>query len=234
MTKAFRRLDFKEESITDLVNTIKSSKPKKGSPEYIKQTEENLALWEKRNKKANSRISYLNKRIKEGKIKEEDLLKTQKELKRLKNYESTAHYRKVNGIDVEVVVQKTNISHIRNKLKRLKGEDYYYHVSDGFNKYKVKRSKIIKMKDNSFFINKMRKGVMKQIDKIRNKENLTPEEEKRLTILEEKLLVGIDFNKKLDKLGEKERVNLEEETEEGEDLDYHMIKAFITDDIINI
>lgn len=166
-------------SILDLVRQIQSEPLKAESQHKIMEREMEISLQESKNDTHLVEIDKLERTIKNKTLNEQ-----------------LVDYGKIERIKREIV----DISMLKNELNRAKGLDFYYTVNDQFNPiYKVKRSKIMKMTDNSLFINKYQKGIQKRIKELKDNKTRTPKEDKLLFILKDKLLEVVKFNSLMNK-----------------------------------
>lgn len=166
-------------SILDLVRQIQSEPLKKESDTRIAEREAQISIQELNNDRHRKEIEKI----------ERDVLKKSPG-------EQLVDYGKIELIKRKII----DISMLENELNRAKGKDFYYTVNDQFNPiYKVKRSKIMKMADNSFFINKYQKGVKEKITELEKTKDRTQKEEKLLFVLKDKLLEVIKFNSLMNK-----------------------------------
>lgn len=169
-------------SLLDIVRQIQSE-PLEIDKKEIASLSEKVIIQEDRNKELKKQIEKEKRKI----------VKAEKELKFKSLLES---YNFIKDKKKEI----TNLTSLKNQLERAKGKDFYYQVNDGFNPiYKVKRSKIMKMTDNSFFINKYKIAVEKEVKKLSSIKNKTVDEIKKINVLKNKLLKTIKINEAVDK-----------------------------------
>lgn len=198
-----------EHNIIDLVFEVKKEKPRVESKESIEIKKKNIDTIKKINKRVSARISYIKKKIEKASPTDIEMLPYYEELDNFKRKGKASHKNRTGNI---VTMTKYNIKHMVNELNKAEGKDYYYRINDGFNKpYNVKRSKILKMDNSSFFLDKFRDGVQKQIDKLESIKVKDRVQKKKLFILKDKLLKTIDFNSKLIKFGDTDEKNLPKE-----------------------
>lgn len=201
------RADIGQLTVHGIVNEVKQSQLKKASKEKIAELKQNIAKATALNKEITKKISSLKSKLNATKkYTHYEKLKIDDELSRLesgKKVEFEYGGKTFTG-------QKKSVYSMKNQLKKAEGKDFDYVISDGFNEpYKVKRSKIIKMQDNSFFINKMKTGIEAKIKEYKKSKN--PEDLKKIKILEQKLLPVIEFNSKIDKYSKEDLTKLKKE-----------------------
>ncbi len=65
----------------------------------------------------------------------------------------------------------------RNLLKMLQGDDYYFTVSDGFEIYRIKKSTILRKKEDtpSYLLKRWRQNLNNEINRVRKDKELTKE-----------------------------------------------------------
>jgi hypothetical protein len=210
---------FYELSLIDIVRTIKSEKTAKGSKNEIEQIKSEIKMAQRFNSRANYKIRQLSKTLKNenGKYSDFEILSAMDSIDDINKGKKVTFRKKVKGVDVDTSYQKISIGHLNNSLNRLRGVDSVYYFNDGFNKYSIKKSVIVKMKDNSFFLEKLKNSVEKEIEKIKRIKRKSKNQKRKLDILSRKLLVTVNFNLKLDSLGRKKIGKLtKKETEEIE------------------
>ena len=184
-----------EHNIIDLVDEIKRTKPRIESKEEIERLKRNIDINRRKNKRVSARISYLKKKIENSSPTDMKMLPYYEELDNFKRKGKASHADKSGII---ITLAKQDIRYMVNELNRAQGKDFYYRINDGFNKrYNVKRSKILKMEDSSFFLRKFKDGVEDRISLLESLGDKTPKQKKTLLILKDKLLKTINFNSKL-------------------------------------
>jgi hypothetical protein len=181
--KLSRKLQYIPLSLLDLTREIQSEPLKKQSDEKIEEIQNNIRIHEGRNKKLKSEIA---------------------KAKRILNSKKSTLFQKLEAsYNIEITSKNiTDISSMKNDLNKAQGKDYYFTVNDNFNPiYKVKRSSVIKMKDNSFFIKKYKNAVLKEIENLEKKGNNDSSDLNKINVLRNKLLKVIEFNENIDKYG---------------------------------
>lgn len=183
--KALEKYSKEDLTIAEIVQTVKGTMYKKADDKSIAEAEQNVKIQKAKNKKTRAKIKSL-----------------KSALNAKKKYNYIARVGLINQIEAEEENIKS-VWHLQNKVKYLKGKDFEFVINDSFNNpYKIKKSEILKMQDNSFFIDKLRDGVEKAIEKLRKSHDLKRDE--KIAILQDKLIHVIDFNKQIDRSGSKE------------------------------
>jgi hypothetical protein len=187
--KALEKYSKSDLTISEIVQQVKGSKPTRASEERIQRQKENIRIQKAKNKKSKDKIKALESKMKS---------KTKYSL-----------FDKL-GFANDIEIEKENIrpvSHMEERLKQLEGKDFSFYVNDGFNRpYKVKRSQILKMKNNSLFINKLESGIKSTIAKLEKSSDVKKEE--KIAILKDRLLKVVNFNREVDSIGNKDVIKL--------------------------
>lgn len=191
-------------TIINIVQEIKLRKLKKYSDKEISEYEQKLESVSSKNKKTQNFINRVKKNIESNKYSDVEKLMMLDALDDLQSRKKVSFKTKKGTVTYEPLL---DYSWMKNTLNKMKGLDFYYRVSDGFSKYKVKRSEILKMEDNSFFINKMKEGVQSAIEKTLNSKLTEKAKYKKIQILQEVLLPIVEFNELIDSHG-REDLNL--------------------------
>lgn len=191
-------------TIINIVQEIKLRKLKKYSDKEISEYEQKLESVSSKNKKTQNFINRVKKNIESNKYSDVEKLMMLDALDDLQSRKKVSFKTKKGTVTYEPLL---DYSWMKNTLNKMKGLDFYYRVSDGFSKYKVKRSQILKMEDNSFFINKMKEGVQSAIEKTLNSKLTEKAKYKKIQILQEVLLPIVEFNELIDSHG-REDLNL--------------------------
>lgn len=183
--KALEKYSKEDLTISEIVQQVKKTKLVKYSEERIAKQKENIRVQKAKNKKSKEKIKALESKI--------------------NSKRKYSHFQKLgfhNDIDIEKENIKT-VAHMEERLKMFQGKDFSFIVNDGFNNpYKVKRSQIVKMKTNKFFIDKIEDGINRTIERLAKSSD--PKRHEKIDILQNRLLKVVQFNREIDSIGNKE------------------------------
>lgn len=198
----YKKAETDDATIIGLIQEIKQKKIRKYSEKEIEDYKKQYELNKLKNKKTKDFIRRVKKNIENGKYslsQEMIMLDSLDELKRGKN---VTFKNKGKQTEYKALI---DIDYMRNTLNKMQGKDFHYRVNDGFSTYKVKRSKILKMQDNSFFIEKFKNGIEKAIEKTKKNTLLSENQrKKKIEILQNVLLPVINYNKLIDSKGKED------------------------------
>lgn len=201
----YEKAEIGDLTIIGLIQEIKQKEIKVASKEKINEQIEKIEIFEKKNKSTQDFITRTENKIKQNKYNLTQQLIYLDAIDDLKRGKSVVF--KTRSGKETVYKPLIDIEFMKNTLNKMQGRDFYYRINDGFTKYKVKRSAILKMQDNSFFLNKMKDGIEKAIKKTEKNYVLSEKtREKKITILRDVLTKIIEFNLEIDKHG-KEDIN---------------------------
>ncbi len=198
----YKKAETGTATIISLIQEIKQKELVKYTKQEIEQQRVAFERLSIQNRKTKAFISRVEKNIKSGKYGDSYALSMLDAIDDLRAGKSVA-FRK--GKKETVYKPIMDISYMRNTLNKMEGKDFFYRVNDGFSRYKIKRSEVLKMEDNSFFINKLKSGVEEAIERTLKSTHLTEaQKNKKVEILRDNLLKVIEYNSLVDSKGKED------------------------------